>query len=125
MRNNETALAEIELAPKVLAGAPTRDQRVELFGVKLPLAGRHRPDRAWPACCGRTPNSPRRARRRGSERSTARATLDRDHRGDGAATPGPKWMQVFLYKDRGLTAEFAGRPPPPAIRGSSSPSTTR
>ena len=27
----------------------------------------------------------------------------------GAATPGPKWMQVFLYKDRGLTAEFAGR----------------
>src|SRR5271169_5339196 len=27
----------------------------------------------------------------------------------GAATRGPKWMQVFLYKDRGLTAEFAAR----------------
>ena len=27
----------------------------------------------------------------------------------GAATTGPKWMQVFLYKDRGLTAEFAAR----------------
>jgi L-lactate dehydrogenase (cytochrome)/(S)-mandelate dehydrogenase len=27
----------------------------------------------------------------------------------GAATPGAKWMQVFLYKDRGLTAEFTAR----------------
>ena len=27
----------------------------------------------------------------------------------GAATTAPKWMQVFLYKDRGLTAEFAAR----------------
>ena len=35
MRNNERALAEVELAPKLLAGAPTRDQTTELFGVKL------------------------------------------------------------------------------------------
>ena len=27
----------------------------------------------------------------------------------GAATQGPKWMQVFLYKDRGITADFAAR----------------
>jgi isopentenyl diphosphate isomerase/L-lactate dehydrogenase-like FMN-dependent dehydrogenase len=27
----------------------------------------------------------------------------------GAATSGPKWMQVFLYRDRGLTVEFAAR----------------
>jgi len=27
----------------------------------------------------------------------------------GAASAGAKWMQVFLYKDRGLTAEFADR----------------
>jgi len=27
----------------------------------------------------------------------------------GSAAPGPKWMQVFLYKDRGITAEFAAR----------------
>ena len=26
-----------------------------------------------------------------------------------AETNGPKWMQVFLYKDRGLTAEFIAR----------------
>ena len=36
MRRNEAALAAIELAPKVLAGAPKRDQTLELFGVKLP-----------------------------------------------------------------------------------------
>src|ERR1700678_4596730 len=35
MRNNEAALAAIELAPKLLEGAPTRDQSVELFGDKL------------------------------------------------------------------------------------------
>jgi isopentenyl diphosphate isomerase/L-lactate dehydrogenase-like FMN-dependent dehydrogenase len=36
MRNNEAALAAIELVPTLLAGAPKRDQSVELFGVKLP-----------------------------------------------------------------------------------------
>ena len=36
MRNNEAALAAIELAPKLLAGAPKRDQSVELFGSRLP-----------------------------------------------------------------------------------------
>ena len=35
MRRNETALAALELAPKLLAGAPKRDQSVELFGVRL------------------------------------------------------------------------------------------
>ena len=35
MRNNEAALAELELVPTLLAGAPKRDQSVELFGVKL------------------------------------------------------------------------------------------
>src|SRR6202050_2507923 len=35
MRNNEASLAAIELVPTLLAGAPARDQSVELFGVKL------------------------------------------------------------------------------------------
>jgi L-lactate dehydrogenase (cytochrome) len=33
MRRNEAALTAIELAPKLLAGAPKRDQSVELFGL--------------------------------------------------------------------------------------------
>ena len=36
LRNNEAALAAIELVPNLLAGAPKRDQSVELFGVRLP-----------------------------------------------------------------------------------------
>src|SRR3984957_5253008 len=35
LRNNEAALAAIELAPKLLAGAPTRNQAIELFGETL------------------------------------------------------------------------------------------
>ena len=36
MRRNEAALAEIAFAPRLLAGAPKRDQSVELFGARLP-----------------------------------------------------------------------------------------
>ena len=74
------------------------------------LARHHRPDRLRRACCGRTPNSRRRAPRRGSGRSIRRATPRPSSLEEiGAATPGPKWMQTFLYKDRGLTEEFAAR----------------
>jgi L-lactate dehydrogenase (cytochrome)/(S)-mandelate dehydrogenase len=109
LRRNEAELAAIELLPKLLAGAPRRDQSVELFGAKLPspiiigptgLAGL-----LWPRaelCAARA------AARFGTIYSTSHAstsTLEEI----AAATPGPKWMQVFLYKDRGLTAEFATR----------------
>jgi L-lactate dehydrogenase (cytochrome) len=109
MRENEAALAALELAPTLLAGAAVRDQSVELFGARLPspviigptgLAGL-----LWPhaeLCAARA------AARFGtvyclSHASTA--TIEEI----GAATAGPKWMQTFLYKDRGLTAEFAAR----------------
>jgi isopentenyl diphosphate isomerase/L-lactate dehydrogenase-like FMN-dependent dehydrogenase len=109
MRRNEAALAEIEFIPKLLQGAPGRDQSVELFGVKLPspviigptgLAGLLWPHAELAAA--------RAAARFGTIYSTSHAstaTLETI----GAATPAPKWMQVFLYKDRGLTAEFAAR----------------
>src|SRR5271163_1645046 len=109
MRRNEAALAAIELAPKLLEGAPTRDQSVELFGAKLRspviigptgLAGLLWPHAELAAA--------RAAARFGtvycaSHASTA--TIEEI----GAATPRPKWMQVFLYKDRELTAEFTAR----------------
>src|SRR5271155_3098731 len=109
MRANEAALAALELAPKLLEGAPARDQSVELFGAKLRspviigptgLAGLLWPHAELAAARG--------AARFGtiycpSHASTA--TIGEI----GAATPGPKWMQAFLYKDRGLTAEFAAR----------------
>jgi isopentenyl diphosphate isomerase/L-lactate dehydrogenase-like FMN-dependent dehydrogenase len=109
MRRNEAALAAIELVPKLLEGAPRRDQSVELFGVKLPspviigptgLAGLLWPHAELAAA--------RAAARFGTIYSTSQASTATIEE-IGAATPGPKWMQVFLYKDRGLTAEFAAR----------------
>jgi isopentenyl diphosphate isomerase/L-lactate dehydrogenase-like FMN-dependent dehydrogenase len=109
LRNNEASLAAMELVPTLLAGAATRDQSVELFGVRLPspviigptgLAGL-----LWPHAELATARA---ATRFGTIYCTSHAstaTLE----AIGAATPGPKWMQVFLYKDRGLTAEFAAR----------------
>ena len=109
MRANEAALAKIELAPKLLEGAPTRDQSVEIFGLKLRspviigptgLAGLLWPHAELAAA--------RAAARFGTIYCTSHAstaTLEEI----AAATTGPKWMQVFLYKDRGLTAEFAAR----------------
>jgi L-lactate dehydrogenase (cytochrome)/(S)-mandelate dehydrogenase len=109
LRRNVEALAEIELIPKVLAGAARRDQSVDLFGVRLPspvligptgLAGLLWPHAELAAA--------RAASRFGTIYATSHAstaTLEQI----AAASPGPKWMQVFLYKDRGLTAEFARR----------------
>ncbi len=109
MRNNEAALAAIELVPTLLAGAPKRDQSVELFGVKLPspviigptgLAGLLWPHAELAAA--------RAAARFGTIYCTSHASTATIE-AIGSATSGPKWMQVFLYKDRGLTAEFAAR----------------
>jgi L-lactate dehydrogenase (cytochrome)/(S)-mandelate dehydrogenase len=109
MRNNEAALAELEFVPTLLAGAPKRDQSVELLGVKLRspvivaptgLAGL-----LWPHAELATARA---AARFGTIYCTSHASTATIEQ-IGAATPGPKWMQVFLYKDRGITAEFAAR----------------
>ncbi len=109
MRRNEEALAEIELVPKVLAGAAKRDQSIELFGERLPspvvvgptgLAGLLWPHAELAAA--------RAAARFGTIYSTSHASTATIEE-IGAAATGPKWMQVFLYKDRGITAEFAAR----------------
>lgn len=109
MRRNEEALAAIEFVPKLLAGAPTRNQSVELFGHHLAspviigptgLAGLFWPHAEIAAA--------RAAARFGTIYITSHAstsTLEEI----AATASGPKWMQVFLYKDRGLTAEFAAR----------------
>jgi isopentenyl diphosphate isomerase/L-lactate dehydrogenase-like FMN-dependent dehydrogenase len=104
-----TSVSPHDLWYKLLVGAPTRDQSVELLGVKLPspviigptgLAGL-----LWPRA---ELAAARAAARFGTIYSTSHASTATIEE-IGAATPGPKWMQVFLYKDRALTAEFAAR----------------
>src|SRR5271167_3044490 len=97
MRRNEAALAAIELAPKLLEGAPTRDQSVELFGAQL----------RSPVILGPTglaglfwQHAALAAARFGTVYCTSHASTATMEE-IGAATPRAKWMQVFLYKDRG------------------------
>src|SRR5947209_3483965 len=96
LRRNESALAEIEWMPKLLEGAPKRDQSVELFGLRLPsplivaptgLAGL-----LWPQAEVATARA---AARFGTIYSTSHASTS-TLEDIAAATAGPKWMQVFL-----------------------------
>jgi isopentenyl diphosphate isomerase/L-lactate dehydrogenase-like FMN-dependent dehydrogenase len=109
LRRNERAFDAVELVPRPLRGTARRDLSITLFGktLSLPviigptgLSGLYWPD---------------------GERCTARAaqaagtafclshgsvcTLE-DLAGTGAA---PRWMQVFIYKDRGFTRELVER----------------
>jgi L-lactate dehydrogenase (cytochrome)/(S)-mandelate dehydrogenase len=109
MRRNEAALAEIAFAPRFLDGAPRRDQSVELLGLKLPspvilgptgLAGL-----LWPKA---EVAAARAAAKFGAIYTTSHAsTVSLEE--IAASAPGPKWMQVFLFRDRAITAEFADR----------------
>jgi L-lactate dehydrogenase (cytochrome)/(S)-mandelate dehydrogenase len=109
LRRNEAAFQEIELLPHPLSGAAERDLSISLFGKQLSmpvvvgptgLAGLFWPD---------------------GEVSTARAaqaagtayclshgsvcTLEQL----SACGASPRWMQVFVYRDRGFTRELSER----------------
>jgi L-lactate dehydrogenase (cytochrome)/(S)-mandelate dehydrogenase len=109
LRSNEAALAEMELVPTVLAGAGKRDQSVELFGEKLTSPVIIGPTGfagfLWPHAELATARA---AARFGTIYSTSHASTA-PLEAIAAVSPGPKWMQVFLYKDRGLTREFVSR----------------
>jgi isopentenyl diphosphate isomerase/L-lactate dehydrogenase-like FMN-dependent dehydrogenase len=109
LRRNEAALAEMELVPTVLAGGGTRDQSVELFGARLPSPVIIGPTGfagfLWPHAELATARAAARSGTMYCTSHASTASLEEI----AASTTGPKWMQVFLYKDRGLTAEFATR----------------
>jgi L-lactate dehydrogenase (cytochrome)/(S)-mandelate dehydrogenase len=109
LRRNEASFTEIALLPRPLRGSATRDMSTTLFGHRLAmplvvgptgLAGLFWPDGE---CC------------------TARAAEDAGlgfclSHGSVAtledvalASSALRWMQVFIYKDRGFTHELADR----------------
>jgi isopentenyl diphosphate isomerase/L-lactate dehydrogenase-like FMN-dependent dehydrogenase len=109
LRRNETAFAEIELLPTPLNGAAVRDLSVTLFGKKLSM----------PLVIGPTglaglfwPNgelaSARAAQAAGIATSLSHGSVCtiEDLAGSGVA---PRWMQVFIFKDRGFTRELTER----------------
>lgn len=109
LRRNETAFDEITLLPRPLEGAAERDLSVELFGrrqtMPLMIAPTGIAGLLWPD----------------GEAAAARAAA---HAGVpyclshgsvctlehlAATGAAPRWMQVFIYRDRGFTWELASR----------------
>lgn len=109
LRRNEAAFAQVELLPQPLNGAAERDLSVELFGRRLAL----------PVMIGPTglsglfwPGGEIAAARGAAAAGTAfclshgsTCTIEEL----AASAVAPRWMQVFVYRDRGLTREFVER----------------
>lgn len=109
LRRNESAFDDIQLLPRPLRGAAERDLAVELFGEKLSL----------PVMIGPTglsgllwPDAERSSARAAAKFGTAFClshgsvcTIEEL----AATNAAPRWMQVFVYRDRGLTREFTER----------------
>ncbi len=109
LRRNESAFDGIALLPRPLNGVGPRDLSVELFGhrLKLPvligptgLGGLFWPD--GEACAARA------AARMGTAYCLSHGSVcTLEHlAATGAA---PRWMQVFIYNDRGFTRELTER----------------
>ena len=109
LRRNEAAFDEVELLPHPLSGAATRDLTVTLFGRRLALpvivgptglAGLFWPDGA--RCAARASAAA------GTALCLSHASVCRleDVAVSDAA---PRWMQVFIFRDRGFTRELTER----------------
>lgn len=106
---NETAFEDVALLPRPLEGAPERDLSIELFGRRLSMPLMIGPTGLaglfWPGgeiCAARA--------------ATAAGTAYCLSHGsvctlEALAETGvaPRWMQVFVYRDRGFTRELTER----------------
>ena len=109
LRRSEAAYSDIAFLPRPLNGAGTRDLGVTLFGKRLALPVIIGPTGLaglfWPggeACAARAAASA------GTAFCLSHAsvcTLE-DLPADGTS---PRWMQVFVYRDRGFTRELSER----------------
>lgn len=109
LRRNESAFRDILLLPRPLQGSTARDQSIDLFGVRL----------TGPVLIGPTGLTgmlyPRGEIAAASAAAAAGTVYTMSHGSSvkiedlAAAVPGHLWMQVFPYKDRGLTQDFMDR----------------
>ena len=108
LRRNEAAFDDVELLPHPLTGSPTRDLSITLFGQRLSL----------PVIIGPTglaglfwPDGERCAARAAAAAGTAYCLSHGSvcRLEDVAPAEGPRWMQVFIYRDRGFTRELTER----------------
>lgn len=108
LRQNEAAFLNVALLPRPLAGSPERDLSIELFGKRLAMplligptgsSGMLWPDGECQALAA--------AEAAGIGFCLSHASTLRIEDLPKAGTP--RWMQVFVYRDRGLTRQFAER----------------
>jgi L-lactate dehydrogenase (cytochrome) len=109
LRRNEAAFAELQFMPRPLQGAATRDLSVTLFGKRLALpvivgptglAGLFWPEGECAAA--------RAAHRSGTVYCLSHGSVcSLEELAQTKAAP--RWMQVFIYKDRGFTRELTER----------------
>ncbi len=109
LRRNEAVFDEIELLPHPLSGAATRDLSITLFGRRLAL----------PVIVGPTglaglfwPDGERCAARAAAAAGTAfclsHGSVCRLE-DIAPSNDAPRWMQVFIFRDRGFTRELTER----------------
>jgi L-lactate dehydrogenase (cytochrome)/(S)-mandelate dehydrogenase len=109
LRRNESAFDDVDLLPRPLSGAATRDLSVALLGKTLSL----------PVIIGPTglgglfwPDGERCAARAAAAAGTAYclshgSVCTLEQLAETGASP--RWMQVFVYRDRGFTRELTER----------------
>ena len=109
LRRNEAAFGDISLIPRPLNGAATRDISVELFGRRLSLPVLIGPTGLsglfWP---GGEIAAARAASAAGTGYCLSHASVCTIEE-LAAAGPAPRWMQIFIYRDRGFTRAFVER----------------
>ncbi len=108
-RRNEADFGDIEFVPQPLMGTSTRDLSIELFGQQLSM----------PVLIGPTglsgmvwPNGEVHAAEAAKDAGTIytmshASTVTIENLAN--QSPGPKWFQTFMYRDRGLVKSFAER----------------
>ncbi len=109
LRQNEIAFEALQLLPRPLNGAPARDMSISLFGHRLALplivAPTGLAGLLWPegeAASARAASAAGTAYCLSHGSVCTLETLA----GTGAT---PRWMQTYIYKDRELSREIAGR----------------
>jgi L-lactate dehydrogenase (cytochrome) len=109
LRRNELAFGDVALVPRPLNGAATRDLSVELFGRRLALPIVIGPTGLaglfWP---GGEIAAARAAAAAGAAYCLSHASVCTIE-ALAAAGAAPRWMQVFVYRDRGFTRSFVER----------------
>lgn len=108
-RRNEEDFGEIEFVPQPLMGTSTRDLSIDIFGQRLSMPVLIGPTglsgMVWPS-----------GEVHAAEAAHESETIYTMSHGSTVTiedlanqSPGPKWFQTFMYRDRGLVKSFAER----------------